>query len=438
MDHQLETNARFTTAIDAIVRNSSVLLVVLSPGFLASGYCLEELKSFIEKEAKPRGEPPDGIFLVEFEGVEHERRPPGLENLNARKFWVQDEKTRQPRTLGIPTPAVTDQMYYEVLERLVCDLAAELRRRAGLPGGGERQEAPPGRAMVFLAEATDDLDESREQVRRYLIQAGFDVLPPSFYPNDEAGFRAAAEADLTKSKLFVQLLGELPGKALDGSPLRRVAVLAQLAKDRRLDRLMWRSRKLSVEQVASGNPDHGKLLGGPDVLALDLEEFKSLVVKRLEVLLRPPSPPSPSPIPPTAAGGPGLGKLVFVNAEPVDSPLVQRVVNSLLQMGASVDLPPKDSRPEDFRKSLDGKLEVCDGMLLIYGQSPATWVSGQLRRSHRALAQRGKPPTIAVYEVPPPDLKPPVDDLIIPGVKFIKTAPRGPALAELQAFLQAL
>ena len=61
--------------------------------------------------------------------------------------------------------------------------------------------------MVFLAEATPDLDDLRDNIRRYLNQANIRVLPETYYDRTPNAFRTAMEADLDQSLVFVQLLG---------------------------------------------------------------------------------------------------------------------------------------------------------------------------------------------------------------------------------------
>jgi hypothetical protein len=87
VDHQLEVNARVTSDIDAQVRDSAILLVVLSPGFLDSPWCERELKQFLSREACRRKGPGSRVFLVECDKVEVADRPPALANLNASRFW---------------------------------------------------------------------------------------------------------------------------------------------------------------------------------------------------------------------------------------------------------------------------------------------------------------------------------------------------------------
>lgn len=64
------------------------------------------------------------------------------------------------------------------------------------------------RVNIFLAETTPDLGSLRDKIRRHLGQENFGVLPDAFYDRAPAAFKTAMEADLERSLLFVQLLGQ--------------------------------------------------------------------------------------------------------------------------------------------------------------------------------------------------------------------------------------
>jgi hypothetical protein len=58
----------------------------------------------------------------------------------------------------------------------------------------------------------DDLDSLRDEVMRYLEQAGLNVLPKTWYPRGPTAFREAVDRDIAQSVLFAQLLSKAAGK----------------------------------------------------------------------------------------------------------------------------------------------------------------------------------------------------------------------------------
>ena len=160
--------------------------------------------------------------------------------------------------------------------------------------------AGEGRA-IFLAQATDDLDEEREQVRALCRAYGIAVLPEAIYPQGGVDFANALEADLARADAFVQLLGRTHAKRPPDMPLG-------------YDRLQFETpfhaacrscngcAPTSIRR-ASAIGSTQELLSGENVLRIGLEGFKADVVKRVGK---------------PAATAPPSEQFVFINADGSD------------------------------------------------------------------------------------------------------------------------
>src|SRR4030095_7939057 len=94
----LRGNHAVTPEIRTAVQQSATMLMVLSPGYLASQWCRQEKDLFFEVLG---GTPQDRVFVVA-QGVRREApaRPSELADLKCYRFWYQDEYN-QARTLGM-------------------------------------------------------------------------------------------------------------------------------------------------------------------------------------------------------------------------------------------------------------------------------------------------------------------------------------------------
>jgi hypothetical protein len=106
-------------------------------------------------------------------------------------------------------PQQDEIQYFRLIEDLARDIHGQLKAMAGRqpdkrPAGVAN--SCNGRAALFLAEVTDDLEHQRLEVRRYLEQQCVLVLPEASLPLGRAEFEAALDADLARSRVFVQLL----------------------------------------------------------------------------------------------------------------------------------------------------------------------------------------------------------------------------------------
>ena len=144
------------------------------------------------------------IFLVRVDALDHNRWPEAFHGLLGQRFFEQANNDAPARTLG--TPLANDpekRLYFQRLDDLSRELATKLleMKQASEP------QPPDNSPVVYLAEATPDLDDLRDNIRRYLNQANIRVLPETYYDRTPNAFRTATEADLDHSLVFVQLLG---------------------------------------------------------------------------------------------------------------------------------------------------------------------------------------------------------------------------------------
>jgi hypothetical protein len=432
MDHQLATGSALDRAIEGKVRDSQIMLILLSPGYLESSWCRREMELFLGEETKRRTGTTTRVFVVEIDRVDW---PEPLRHVLRKPFWDPDpDDPSRTHTLGFPRPNPrdpADKQYYLRLESLVQDLAREMKRlkaEAGTAGPAE-PPIPAARAVVYLARSTSDVSKEYLEVREFLIQQRFDVVPRGEYPRDEAGFLASARDDLKSSALFVQVLGGLAGSTVTGTGRSHVVVQHACAGEAGKPILRWRRPDLDLDEVAP--PEHAAQLASADVLAVELWEFKDLVLKRLEEILRPARAPTPRPRSRT-----DLNKMVFVNADTADLPLADDLVRTLRGLGAWVTVPYQDDEEINPREYMAEKLQECDVFMLVYGGTKSKWVDRQLLLSRKPLSLRATAAGIAVVQAAPPEPKEPLT-VLPPNMKIFRGQPV-PSEAELEEFLRSL
>jgi hypothetical protein len=178
-------------------------------------------------------------------------------------------------------PRPEEIQYFRQVQDLARDVQRNLKAIAGVPlaqqpvlrpltGSGANGGNRAG--VAFLAEVTDDLEFRRLEVRRYLEQQGVLVLPEASLPLGRAEFEAALDADLARSRLFVQLLGPMPGKmppdVRDGYGWLQL----DCARRRGLRVLQWRNPELDLTGIEW--PRHRELLELETVQATSLENLQ--------------------------------------------------------------------------------------------------------------------------------------------------------------------
>ena len=96
--------------------------------------------------------------------------------------------------------------------------------------------------------------------------------------------------------------------------------------------------------------------------------------------------------------------MIFVNSDPSDRKLAETVCQMLGEEGFGYSMPllEETSKPSEVREDLELNLATCDGLILVYGSTPVTWVRRQLAQGRKILSQRDHPLEALALVVGPP------------------------------------
>jgi hypothetical protein len=409
-EEQRSADSQLSEALADAVRSSAILLIILSPGYLASTqWCAKELETYCERAAAGR---PVKIFVIERDpDIGEQARPAILEGAWRRLFWRKEGG--KTRILGNPTP--TQEFYKEAY-----DIAVEIAQAIGklksaasvtpasatAPGlAPAPAPAPIGAASagktIYLATPTEDLlDGDWRQALNHFKQFGLTVLPGEEDAVEAAKVEANVARDLPQAKMFVQLLSEVAGRDVPGRKgMSYVRYQCEQASQQTLTMLQWRRETLDVEKVA--NEEHKALL--LQAQAVPLTTFLQEVVTKATAV-------ESASVVRTAQDVP----LVLINADKDDEALARQVMSDL---GGRIEVTLLDAAdPPDQRQALlKGYLELCDRVLLLYGKTTPTW----LRLQHlefRKWSDPSKPRPLVICDLPPANKPRPVSG---PGITYV-------------------
>jgi hypothetical protein len=278
--------------------------------------------------------------------------------------------------------------------------------------------------IIYLAQTTDDLDEEREQVRRYVEQYGIRVVPENLYPQGGSEFVAAVDADLERADAFVQLFGSRPTRRPPDLPLGYDRAQFERAVGRGMPIVQWLRPDIDPRNVS--DPQHAALLSGENVMRIGLEAFKADVVRRLE------KPPEPVSL--VSAAGPE--QFVFINADGSDIQLAEALRKEFTSAQVSAAVPILQGSSEDVRLDLEENIVECDALVMVYGAATPVWVRGQLRLYSKLKHRRKEPlKALAIY-LGPPEAKPDIG-MDMPEVKKIDYR-EGAAAESVRQFLAGM
>jgi hypothetical protein len=392
--NDLRGNHTLTDEIAARVKHAALFLAILSRGYIESRWCQDEARLF----GLTPGDLKRRVFVVHtaLRGEEI-AVPPVLGGRRGYQFWYCD-RTNQVRNFATPAPHPDEVDFFRKIDDLACDLYDQCqvmrdgltRKPTAAPETATSVAPAAAESAVLLAEVTDDLEFKRAEIQRYLEAHGVLVLPERTYPLGSADFVAALDADLARSRLFVQLLGPIAGKRPSDLPGGYCWLQFESARRRGVPILQWRSPDFDLAVIEWSR--HREILELASVQASSLESFKRVITDAL-------IPPPPVPSPRRGVGG---RPLVFLNTEPRHRAIAVQIRDAI---GNRADwaVPLSEGSAEQVREDLEQNLIECDAMVMIYADNPS-WARTQLRQFRKHSPRRERPViAIPVIDAPPPE-----------------------------------
>jgi hypothetical protein len=249
------------------------------------------------------------------------------------------------------------------------DLALELSNKINLI------DKTLSEKTIFLAEVSDDLEERRNEVKRFLEQKGVRILPNKRY--SFANIQQSLDQDLKQCDLFVQLLSS------SGKIDQYSSIQYECARATNLSILQWGdpASKLNMHDV-----EYQQLLSQDSVIATNLDTFQELIYKQL-----------------TETHVDTTAPTVFINAKNEDMPLAHQIKELLVKqhnIGCGLPLETSDPNPSEIQQHLDQQLRNCKAVIVVYDKTSVSWISNQLLYCRKIQGQREQPLVIAIYNVP--------------------------------------
>ena len=389
MDHRLEPHRAVDDELRKRILDSKCIIAFMSPRYLESEWCGKEMDTFVKLVGG--GKANDRVFLVELQPTERKKWHPGIHQISVAKFWSSSLDKPTPKQLGWPVPKLTaDEQYWEELNSLADSLANQINSLSATPKEPPKQEPTAEKALsfnvasskvVWMGDPNDDVLEQWEALATLLQNHHHQVLPKftGAYPNhDETLYRQSLSGDLAKADLLIQLLGNLAGKKPSWANTRFVQLQAEAAKSeaerRKLALLSWRDPDIDLDKIHDA--EFKELLTA--ATALNFDEFCQQIIAQL---LPKPAPSSP------------LDTLsVVIKADKPDRDLGRKIQDILVDDLAVEATLAAEQMPmqniDEYYKHMQQQLEESQGVLIVYGNAPPSWVQSQKSDATKILSSR--------------------------------------------------
>lgn len=405
-DKRLSDNEVFDNTIIDHLKQSAVMIAVISDNYVASSWCVREARTFCENAEQSLGLAPQNLMRV-FKVI---KRPPESEDplpspmkqITGTKFYVRLDKDDNITSDRNDFPVELDPGLGEEfgqklrlrINRLAQEIGSTLKVLAQEEAANDNAAlAGPEKPTIYLAECCDDQLEDYEALRSELLQRGYRIVPNGVLPTVESECRAEIARLLATSVLSVHLLGERSGTVPGGEGADSVvAIQNELALEQAKKSALRRIVSLpeGTEDIAQGEKHRAFLnamrsdaavQGDCELITDDLEGVKAAVHHALKEIENP------------AAATPQVATehAIYVIFERSDLQ-ASRPLRRALKAFGTVLKPAFEGEPAEVREANMQNLAICDAVVVFYGSGSEGWkaaVDGDILRA-RALRD-GKP-----------------------------------------------
>ncbi|MDE2388689.1 MAG: toll/interleukin-1 receptor domain-containing protein [Betaproteobacteria bacterium] len=381
-DDKLQGNDIFSDEIIQQFAHTAVFLSILTPRYLKSEWCTREVREFCEQAKQSGGVVIDNkarVFKIVKTPVDaQEFLPPAIKDILGYEFFSLEDGT--PLELD---PAYGDkfaQDFNRKVGKLAWDISQLLKQLAAdtEASNKEADTSAATKPTVYLAECSYDRKEIREILESDLRCHGYTVLPDQQLPRDEAGYIAAVESLLARSKFSIHLIGESYGAVPDGLSQKSVVVLqnevaVNQSKNSAFPRIIWlpegtASTQLSQHLFIEALHQDAEVQFGADLITGDIEALKASIHATLEKLEQP--EPMLHEIQADAASA---TQLIYLICNEKDRKATVPVRKYLREQGYEVFLPAFEGDATTVREAHRQLMSNCDAVILFYGAGSEAW-----------------------------------------------------------------
>jgi hypothetical protein len=402
-DPELARSQRFDPVIEAAVRDSAIMVSLISTSYLASDYCKQELEWFAAKAAQERyGLAVDHhvrVFPVLLYKIPPHQWPEVCRATSGFHFHDAIE-----RGFGKPLRPEND----DFTDR-ICELVEEIHTVLGaMQAQAAAATAPTSEAAssrtVFLAEVADDQRRERRHLRKQLEQAGIEVVTGMPPPEGEAQHEAAVVEGLNRSRLSIHMLGALPGRPLDEDRPARTYPTEQLrvALEHARSQLVVLPPGLSHEAIEE--PEYGELVTSLHDRQRDAEKLEVIQVGRSqladEVIAKLERLETPEDTAGADNGSPGGRAFVDLHVNDLASAgdLVSYLHGKQLP---AVTIPSGDLDPASNLSVFEEHLKSSRIFIVVFGCVARPWVEQRLNEAFKLILSNRLDTRVGVYLAPP-------------------------------------
>jgi hypothetical protein len=352
--------------------NAATLVSILSPDFIQSGQCLDNLETFY-KAAEASGKNRNRVFKVFKNPLSVQEQPPRLRELIGYEMYQIDSETGEVREYENYFSTEAERQYWMKMVDLAYDIFDTLLQ---LKGDTIKSEVKNifKRKTIYLAETGHDLSVQRNIIKRELQRHGYIVTPTQTLPGNLTEFDKMVRRDLNDADLSIHLIGSAYGEIPDGAERSIVDLQNRVAAEKsarvgkeKFSRLIWIAPLLvNASERQKAFIDNLKrdteAQEGAEILQTPLEDFKNIMREELM------ETPEKRMLEETG------GKSIYLVHDRIDQREVKPIIEEIEKNGYSVLVPQFEGELLNVRQKHIDNLRNFDVAIIYKGKVNDQWV----------------------------------------------------------------
>jgi hypothetical protein len=352
--------------------NAATLVSILSPDFIQSGQCLDNLETFY-KAAEASGKNRNRVFKVFKNPLSVQEQPPRLRELIGYEMYQIDSETGEVREYENYFSTEAERQYWMKMVDLAYDIFDTLLQ---LKGDTIKSEVKNifKRKTIYLAETGHDLSVQRNIIKRELQRHGYIVTPTQTLPGNATDFDKMVRRDLDDADLSIHLIGSAYGEIPDGAERSIVDLQNRIAAEKstrvgkeKFSRLIWiapilvnasERQKAFIENLKRDT----EAQEGAEILQTPLEDFKNIMREELM------ETPEKRILEETG------GKSIYLVHDRIDQREVKPIIDEIEKNGYSVLVPQFEGELLNVRQKHIDNLRNFDVAIIYKGKVNDQWV----------------------------------------------------------------
>ncbi len=421
---KLDGSTLFDDSIENGIKDSAIMISLLSPGYLNSDYCMKELQLFTAKAAKEKVGLKVGdssrIIKVLLNNIPYSKWPAPLAGSTGFPFYFAKDK----ENLGDPLDA-TSGPFMEQLKELrdaLVELLNEFPKDQTTVAEPVTADAASAETItsdqaftIYFGEVADSMRTVRKRTIAELEKKGYKIVTGVPPPDEPAAHAEKALTCINEADLAVHLLDEFPGREIVGQtdnwyPKAQLELSLQHAKSK----VVWMPAEFQETDIEE---EAYKKFVQSVAVNVDTKNQFDLIRGNKSELARQINDLAVAIQQSKAATQADEKISVLLDTHFNDQQYAFTVGQALLQNNIQPYINPQEDNPHKNMQFLADRMSSVNKLVFFYGTVTKEWVLERMSAALQLIVTNNYPIDDFIIYLAPPNK---TDDSIVLNQRFIK------------------